>query len=152
MLNARRIYQSFIVATIACLSVAATVSISHEGNAHCTLKAKYTGAFPEPTWIESTEECEGDCPSGGTCALQDTSDDTNTVHYECACPSGSGDEGCRARSKYARLSPNDPWVYQGIECIDESSCPDEKPSCDWFHLGGAPVPPPGAKWGTCKCQ
>jgi hypothetical protein len=140
------LFRCLILATAALLCTAATVSVV-VSDATCVLKAEYTGALDDgPTWVANSEVCEGSCPTSGACGLRNVGTLNQSV-YECVCPSGGGNNGCRAQSIYERLSPEDPWVYKGIQC--KGSCSAPTPTCDWKDLGASA----GTKrWATCKCQ
>ena len=143
-----RSIRALLVLCAVLLCTAATFA-TVDGNADCVLNVEAGGTFPEPEWRPNTEKCEGSCPTSGACELKDKSTEQNKQIWGCECPSGSGDTGCRAQSTYRRLGPNDPWVYDGLKCVGEKSCPKDQSSCDWHWLG----PAPGTDhWATCKCQ
>lgn len=130
-------------------------SILEDGDAVCELKMRYEGTLDDPTWVNQDAECAGKCPTSGDCTLQFVSssgdDDSGTVvtKWECRCPSGGGNGGCRGQEERTSLDGGQTISSRKLLCVGSSSCSDTT-TCDWK----ATTAPPNraGNWATCKCQ
>jgi hypothetical protein len=150
MIRVQSSVRLLMVLVAAMLCTAATVQLAN-GDANCVLKAEYSGPIKTPVWKANSEVCVGECGTDDPCKKKDVSTKVNELIYECLCKEGAGAAGCRAQSVYKRLGPNEPWVYKGLVCVGEDSCPADKKTCDWKDLGSAKASP-NHKFATCQCQ
>lgn len=130
------------------------VSKVFEDEAICQLKMEYTGAFPNPVWVNQDSVCVGSCTDAGDCAPQVISSVTEggvlVSTVECQCASGGGNGGCVAHQVRTSTDGGLTWASRKLKCEGSSSCPAQT-TCTWAVT---PNPPGHAfgTWATCKCK
>lgn len=137
-----------LIPAFAVLMSATTALVGAEPT--CQLKTKFTGDFTNPTW-HGGDECEGTCPTTGDCVRTPIDDNPLTRTYECQCPSGQGNTGCRGQTVWVRDTVEDPWEIHKLQCAGEIHCPDARPTCDYIDRG-AVQGSATMRWASCACQ
>lgn len=141
-------YVFIVPATLFLMS--ATSEVLSSGPAPtCQIKTKYTGDLRnDPDWLGG-DECEGTCPTSGDCVRRAVDENPLVRTYECQCPSGGGNDGCRGQTIWTRGTVEDPWTIDRLKCVEEG-CPENAPTCDWIDRGATGAP--GVNWAGCQCQ